>query len=79
MKRLFVLESHRGAGIAKLLMCHLEDGLKANGISVVRLETGIEQPATIALYRKLGYAERGPFGSYPDDPLSVFMEKRLAP
>ncbi len=27
------------------------------------------------LYRKLGFKERGPFGPYGPDPLSVFMEK----
>jgi putative acetyltransferase len=44
----------------------------------MQLETGIKQPEAIALYRKFGYAERGPFGSYQPDPLSLFMEKRLA-
>jgi len=77
VKRLFVLESHRGAGIARVLMCHVEDDLRAKGIFVVRLETGIKQPAAIALYEKLGYEVRGPFGPYGHDPLSVFMEKRL--
>ncbi|HEX6994869.1 MAG TPA: GNAT family N-acetyltransferase [Gammaproteobacteria bacterium] len=78
VKRLFVLESHRGAGIAQVLMRRVEDDARANGIFLVRLETGIKQPAAIGLYEKLGYAARGPFGPYGDDPLSVFMEKRLA-
>lgn len=30
-------------------------------------------------YQRLGYRERGPFGAYLPNPLSVFMEKRLAP
>ena len=29
------------------------------------------------LENKLGYQDRGPFGSYAPDPLSVFMEKNL--
>ena len=45
---------------------------------VARLETGIHQPEALGLYRRLGYVERGPFGSYALDPLSVFFEKRLA-
>ena len=43
----------------------------------MRLETGTKQPEAIALYRKFGYVERGPFGAYKPDPLSIFMEKRL--
>jgi putative acetyltransferase len=42
------------------------------------VQTGISQPDAIALYRKFGYVERGPFGAYQPDPLSLFMEKRLA-
>jgi putative acetyltransferase len=43
----------------------------------VQLETGIYQPEAIGLYRKHGYEEIEPFGSYLPDPLSLFMEKRL--
>jgi putative acetyltransferase len=78
VKRLFVLENHRGSGISKLLMSQLEDGLREAGIPLVRLETGVEQPEAISLYRKLGYTFREPFAPYGPDPLSVFMEKRLA-
>ncbi len=31
----------------------------------------------VGLYRGLGYCERGPFGAFRADPLSVFMEKNL--
>jgi putative acetyltransferase len=41
------------------------------------LETGVLQPDAIALYRGQGFRDRGPFGSYAPDPLSVFMEKAL--
>ena len=77
IKRVFVLESHRGKGLSKAIMQHLEEHLKANGIRIARLETGIKQPEALGLYRKLAYIERGPFGTYSSDPLSVFMEKRL--
>ena len=33
--------------------------------------------AALKLYRRFGYAERGPFGDYAEGPHSVFMEKRL--
>jgi putative acetyltransferase len=44
-------------------------------VSALRLETGVKQLAAIRLYETAGFRRRGPFGSYTDDPLSVFMEK----
>jgi putative acetyltransferase len=43
------------------------------------LETGIRQPEALGLYEQAGYKRRGPFGDYAEDPLSVFMQKRLTP
>ena len=45
----------------------------------MRLETGIHQPEALALFAASGFRHCAPFGDYPTgDPLSVFMEKRLA-
>lgn len=77
IKRVFVLERFRGLGLSKRLMQHLEQELEGRGVELIRLETGVRQPEAVGLYRKLGYVERGPFGDYQPDPLSVFMEKRL--
>ena len=35
----------------------------------------MRQPEALALYRRHGYTERGPFGTYQPDPLSTFFEK----
>lgn len=78
MKRVFVDPVARGKGIARAIMAALEREASRLGITLMQLETGIRQPEAIALYRKFGYAERGPFGAYKPDPLSLFMEKRLA-
>lgn len=78
IKRVFVLDSERGRGLARRLMARLEAELVERGLALARLETGIHQPEALALYRRLGYVERGPFGGYAIDPLSVFMEKALA-
>ena len=78
IKRVFVAEEHRGRNLATVIMEHLEDHLRRSGIDTVRLEAGPKQPAALSFYRKLGYTERGPFGRYIDDPLSVFMEKTLS-
>jgi putative acetyltransferase len=78
IKRLFVLQQHRGKGLSKAIMQRLEAHLMATGVRVARLETGVRQPEALRLYSKLGYVRRPPFAGYVDDQLSVFMEKRLA-
>jgi putative acetyltransferase len=75
IKRVFVLDDHRGKGLSNRIMQFLESELQNRGVSLFRLETGIKQPEALGLYRKLGYTQRGPYGSYGPDPLSVFMEK----
>jgi putative acetyltransferase len=78
VKRVYVDPAARGLGLAKKIMAVLEDDARAAGKAIARLETGIHQPEALGLYRALGYRDRGPFGDYPvDDPMSVFMEKRL--
>ena len=77
IKRVFVLDRHRGKGLSLAIMQYLEAELQQRGVTVFRLETGIKQPAALGLYRKLGYADRGPYGAYRPDPLSIFMEKRV--
>ncbi len=78
VKRLFVSQEFRGRGIARGLMAELESRAFSAGHTVMRLETGIHQPESMRLYESLGYHIRTPFGGYIDDPLSVFMEKKLA-
>ena len=77
MKRVFVTPAARGKGVARVLMAALEREAAELGVTLMQLETGIKQPEAIALYREFGYTERGTFGSYQPDPLSLFMEKRL--
>lgn len=77
IKRLFVRSDFRGRGISKALIEALEAHLIDQNIGLVRLETGIYQPEALGLYRRLGYIERPPYGSYNEDPFSVFMEKKL--
>jgi putative acetyltransferase len=77
IKRLFVLRDHRGKGHARTLMLALESWLRQQDIGLVRLEVGVSQPEALRLYGSLGYRTRGPFGSYADNPFSIFMEKPL--
>jgi PPOX class probable FMN-dependent enzyme len=77
LKRMYVKPSARGHGVARRLLSLLEARAQAHGCCTLRLETGPSQPEALALYARFGYARRGPFGGYRDDPLSVFMEKPL--
>lgn len=79
IKRMFVSDDARGSGVSHALMAALEAAARAEGIAALRLETGIHSHAALRLYDRHGFARRGPFGDYWDDPLSVFMEKHLAP
>jgi GNAT superfamily N-acetyltransferase len=78
LKRMFVRPDFRGLGYGKLLVDHLADHARANGIGLLRLETGIHQLAAINLYERLGFQRIGPFGAYSEDPLSLHFEKRIA-
>jgi putative acetyltransferase len=78
IKRMFVLPECRGLQIGQRLLEELERRARAAGLRLARLETGVRQPEALRLYQSAGYRRRGPFGSYPDDPLSVFLEKSLA-
>jgi len=77
VKRMFVDERRRGLGTGRKLIEHLTMFARMSGLSVLRLETGIHQPEAIALYERVGFERRAPFGDYRDDPLSLFMEMRL--
>jgi putative acetyltransferase len=55
----------------------LEAVAKQNGLTALRLETGIRQPEALALYRSAGFRAIEPFGDYRPDPLSLFMEKTI--
>ena len=78
LKRMYVSPAQRGRGIAKAIITFLEREAARRGCSTLRLETGIHQAEAIGLYGRAGYARRGRYGDYPEDPLSVFMEKRIS-
>jgi putative acetyltransferase len=79
MKRMFVRAEARGIGLGRRLLQALEDAARQRNVDRVSLETGIRQPEAIGLYRASGYRDCPPFGTYRDDPLSLFMTKRLRP
>ncbi|WP_224766301.1 GNAT family N-acetyltransferase [Nocardioides campestrisoli] len=65
----------RGQGVAGQVLAHLLADARARDVARVSLETGSMDffaPAR-ALYRKAGFVPCGPFGSYREDPHSVFL------
>jgi len=77
IKRVYVPSNQRGKGVAKAIMKELENHLIKQTVTFARLETGIHQAEAIGLYERLGYHRIDSFGDYKQDPLSVFMEKKL--
>jgi putative acetyltransferase len=78
VKRIYVSPRARGLGLGRRLLSHLEDSARAEGRRLICLETGVYQPEALGLFAGHGFARCRHFGDYPtDDPLSVFMDKRL--
>jgi putative acetyltransferase len=77
IKRMFVLPEFRGLKLGRRILEEIENLARASGLELARLETGIHQSEALLLYGRAGYKPRGPFGDYSEDPLSIFMEKKL--
>lgn len=78
VKRMYIRPSFRGLGLAKLALNQLAETAAARGVEILRLETGIHQTEAIGLYERNGFNRIGPFGTYWDDPLSLYFEKRIS-
>ena len=77
VKSIFVAEDARGKGVADALLRQIEDQARAEGLPVLKLETGNVLYAAHALYRRHGFRECGVFGNYTAAKSSIFMEKPL--
>jgi ribosomal protein S18 acetylase RimI-like enzyme len=77
IKRMYVRPQFRGLGLAKLMLEHLAEYARSQGLGLLRLETGIYQDAAIGLYERVGFQSIPPFEKYEEDPRSRFYEKRI--
>lgn len=77
LKRCFVTEAARGQGVGFALLTAAETAAHEQKMRRIQLETGNRNIAALRLYRGNGFRQRGPFGDYPDNGVSVFMEKTL--
>lgn len=71
--------AHLRKGVARAILTHLIEEARALGIRRLSLETGPMAHFAPArkLYQAFGFAVCEPFGSYREDPYSVFMTRTL--
>lgn len=77
IKRMFVLPEFRGQGFAIKILSELENWASELNYSKAILETGINQPEAIALYKKTGYNITENYGQYLEMQNSICMSKIL--
>ena len=77
VKKVFVAESVRGRGVARLLMGELEAIARGRGAASLVLQTGPLQVPAITLYEDLGYVAIPPYGKYDAIPGALCFEKVL--
>lgn len=79
IKRLFVAPQGRGHGVARALMSALLAQARADGFARAVLDTSVNLAPARALYRTLGFVERGPYQDIPAQALPhlVFYESTL--
>jgi DNA-binding MarR family transcriptional regulator len=75
LKRMWVHDDWRGAGLGTRLLRHLEDQARARGHAVLRLDTNAVLTEAISMYGRAGYRA---IERYNDNPWAThFFEKRL--
>jgi GNAT superfamily N-acetyltransferase len=77
VKRMYVVPSARRAGLARVMLAHLEETARAAGADAMILETGTAQPEAVALYESAGYQPVEPFGHYRWSPRNRCFGRRL--
>ncbi len=78
LKRMYVSPSERGRGLGRRLVAALEAEAQALGARRLVLETGVRQPAALALYRATGFQPIPLYGEYVLSPdTSVCLGKEL--
>jgi ribosomal protein S18 acetylase RimI-like enzyme len=76
MKRLYVRSGFRGSGLGRALAVEVIAAARGAGRTTLYLDTLPKMREAIALYRGLGFAERGPYCADPT-PGAIFFELSL--
>ncbi len=75
IKSMWTDRAHRGKGVASFMLEHIVAEAQKRSYNRLSLETGSMEAFAPAreLYARYGFAYRGPFADYKEDPYSVFM------
>lgn len=76
VKRLFVVPSYRGRGLAVAALDVVERSARERGLARLRLQTGVRQPEAVALYERQGWRRIETYPPYPRES-SICFEKDL--
>lgn len=79
LKSMHTVADVRGLGVGRAILRAILDAARHDGHRQISLETGTADffAAARRLYAAHGFRECPPFGDYREDPLSVFMTRRL--
>jgi GNAT superfamily N-acetyltransferase len=75
VKRMYVIKSLRGQGIAGEILKELESWARELHFSACILQTGDKQPEAVQLYKKNGYTLISNYSQYENDNSSICMKK----
>lgn len=77
IKSMRTASAFRRRGVAARLLQHVLDEAQRRGYERLSLETGSQPFFSPAhqLYTRFGFQPSGPFGSYKEDPNSIFMTR----
>ncbi len=79
IKSMHTAQEARGRGVGRILLQHLITMAQDQGLERLSLETGSADSfaAARALYASEGFAMCPPFAEYTEDPLSIFMTRKI--
>ena len=77
IKKMYVEPAARRKGVADLLLKALEQQARQRQYHLICLETGKFQEPAMGLYQKHGYEPSKAFGSYQENPYSLYYSKTL--
>lgn len=77
IKRVYTSPQSRGKGIATIVLSELEKWATELAYGTCILETGINQPEAIGLYKKNGYELMSNYGQYTGVKNSLCFKKKL--
>jgi len=77
IKRMFVVRAARRRGLGRLMLAELEASAAEVGATRIVLNTGVMQPAAVAMYECSGYTAIPGFGYYAAYAKALFYGKDL--